>query len=58
LSGVIIGEPALAHVEAVDNGVAKRSHGRKAHDLIASPAFLVMRAADEFKDKTTAPNQL
>jgi putative transposase len=30
----------------------------KALDLIASPAFIVMRAADEFKDKTTAPNQL
>jgi putative transposase len=30
----------------------------KAHDLIPSPAFIVMKAADEFKDKTTAPNQL
>jgi putative transposase len=30
----------------------------KAHDLIASPAFIVMKAADEFSDKTTAPNQL
>ena len=30
----------------------------KAHDLLASPAFIVMKAADEFKDKTTAPNQL
>src|SRR5256885_12145962 len=30
----------------------------KAHDLIASPAFIVMKAADEFKDKTTVPNQL
>src|SRR4029077_7189389 len=30
----------------------------KAHDLIASPAFIVMKAADEFKDKTTASNQL
>ena len=30
----------------------------KAHDLITSPAFIVIRAADEFKDKTTAPNQL
>src|SRR3954447_11632088 len=25
----------------------------KAHDLITSPAFIVMKAADEFKDKTT-----
>ena len=30
----------------------------KAHDLITSPAFIVIKAADEFKDKTTAPNQL
>jgi putative transposase len=30
----------------------------KAHDLIASPAYIVMKAADAFKDKTTAPNQL
>jgi putative transposase len=30
----------------------------KAHDLITSPAFIVMKAADAFKDKTTAPNQL
>ena len=30
----------------------------KAFDLIASPAYVVMKAADEFKDKTTAPNQL
>ena len=30
----------------------------KAHDLITSPVFIVIKAADEFKDKTTAPNQL
>ena len=30
----------------------------KAKDLITSPAFVVVKAADEFKDKTTAPNQL
>jgi len=30
----------------------------KAHDLITSPAFVVIKAADEFKDKTTRPNQL
>src|SRR6188472_2882308 len=30
----------------------------KAHDLITSPAYIVTKAADEFKDKTTAPNQL
>jgi transposase-like protein len=30
----------------------------KAHDLITSPAYGVIKAADEFKDKTTAPNQM
>jgi putative transposase len=30
----------------------------KALDLIASPAYIVIKAADEFTDKTTAPNQL
>jgi putative transposase len=30
----------------------------KAHDLITSPAYIVVKAAQEFKDKTTAPNQL
>ena len=30
----------------------------KSHDLIASPVYIVMKAADEFRDKTTAPNQL
>ena len=30
----------------------------KVHDLITSPAYVVIKAADEFKDKTTAPNQL
>lgn len=30
----------------------------KAHDLITSPAFIVIKAANEFKDKTTAINQL
>jgi len=30
----------------------------KAQDLIVSPAFIVMKASDEFKDKTSAPNQL
>jgi putative transposase len=30
----------------------------KALDLIGSPAFIVMKAADEFADKTTAPNEL
>jgi putative transposase len=30
----------------------------KAHDLITSPGYIVIKAADEFTDKTTAPNQL
>ena len=30
----------------------------KAHNLIASPAYIVIKAADAFEDKTTAPNQL
>jgi RNA-directed DNA polymerase len=30
----------------------------KAHGLITSPAYVVIKAADEFKDKTTAPNQI
>ena len=30
----------------------------KSHDLITSPAFIVMKAAKEFRDKTTAINQL
>jgi putative transposase len=30
----------------------------QANGLLTSPAFIVMKAADEFRDKTTAPNQL
>jgi putative transposase len=30
----------------------------KAHDLTTSPAYIVVKAAEEFKDKTTAPNQI
>jgi hypothetical protein len=30
----------------------------KAHGLIASPAYIVIKASEEFRDKTTAPNQL
>ncbi len=29
----------------------------KAQDLITSPAYVVIKVADEFRDKTTAPNQ-
>ena len=30
----------------------------KAHDLITSPAYIVIKAANEFRDKTSAPNEL
>jgi len=30
----------------------------KAHDLITSPAFVVIKAADEFRDKTMRPNEM
>jgi hypothetical protein len=30
----------------------------KSHDLISSPAFIVIKAASEFRDKTTAINKL
>lgn len=30
----------------------------KAQDLTTSPAYIVVKAADEFRDKTTRPNQL
>ena len=30
----------------------------KSYDLISSPAYVVLSAADEFRDKTTRPNQL
>jgi putative transposase len=53
-------ELALRFSDAESYFVSEASVYRllKAHDLIASPAFIVMKAADEFKDKTTAPNQL
>ncbi len=30
----------------------------KSHDLITSPTYVVIKAANEFRDKTTAPNQM
>ncbi len=30
----------------------------KSYDLISSPAYVVLSAADEFRDKTTRPNKL
>src|SRR3954470_9572246 len=53
-------ELATRFTDTVNYFVSEASVYRllKAHDLITSPAFIVMKAADEFKDKTTAPNQL
>ena len=53
-------ELATRFTDAEDYFVSESSIYRllKAHDLIASPTFIVIKAADEFKDKTTAPNQL
>src|SRR5882757_9129116 len=47
----------------IDGAIFIRLEGQRrwtiaALGLITSPAFIVMKAADEFKDKTTAPNQL
>ena len=30
----------------------------KSHDLISAPAYIIVKAADEFRRKTTAPNQM
>lgn len=53
-------ELAVTFTDAESYFVSEASVYRllKAHDLITSPAFIVVKAADEFKTKTTAPNQL
>ena len=53
-------ELAVTFTDAESYFVSEASVYRllKAHDLITSPAFIVIKAADEFQDKTTAPNQL
>ena len=53
-------ELAVRFTDTKDYFVSEASVYRllKAHDLITSPAFVVIKAADEFRDKTTAPNQL
>lgn len=53
-------ELAVAFTDTKSYFVSESSVYRllKAHDLITSPAFVIIKAADEFKDKTTAPNQL
>ena len=39
-------------------GATEAPEAVEAYDLITSPAFIVMKAASEFKDKTTAVNQM
>ncbi len=53
-------ELAVTFTDAESYFVSEASVYRvlKAHDLITSPAFIVIKAANEFKDKTTAINQL
>ena len=53
-------ELAVRFTDEVSYFVSEASVYRllKAHDLITSPAFVVVKAADEFRDKTSAPNEL
>ena len=51
---------AVAFVDRQQYFVSEASVYRllKAHDLITSPAFILMKVADRFAQPTTAPNQL
>ena len=53
-------ELAVSFVDRQQYFVSEASVYRllKAHDLIASPAFILLKAADHFAQPTTAPNQL
>ena len=51
-------ELAVTFTDTKDYSEASVYRLLKAHDLITSPAFIVIKAADEFRDKTTALNQL
>jgi transposase-like protein len=53
-------EVAVRYTETRGYFVSESSVYRllKAHDLITSPAFILMKAADRFQHPTTAPNQL
>ena len=53
-------ELAVSFVDRQQYFVSEASVYRllKAHDLITSPAFILMKAADSFAHPTTAPNQL
>ncbi len=56
-SSFTIAGPDKAAVPALAT-TSRYSKNQKAHDLITSPAHAVIKAANEFKDKTTAINQL
>ena len=53
-------ELAVQFTDTETNFVSEASVYRilKSYDLITRPAYVVLSAADEFKDKTTRPNQL
>jgi len=53
-------ELAVTFTDREDYFVSEASAYRllKAHDLITSPAFVLLKAADQFAHPTTAPNQL
>ncbi len=53
-------ELAVTFTDREDYFVSEASAYRllKAHDLITSPAFVLLKAADQFANPTTAPNQL
>jgi transposase InsO family protein len=53
-------ELAVSFVDRQQYFVSEASVYRllKAHDLITSPAFILLKAADHFAQPTTAPNQL
>jgi len=53
-------EVAVLYTEQYRYFVSESSVYRllKSHDLITSPAFILMKAADRFQNPTTAPNQL
>ena len=53
-------ELAVRYTDTEEYFVSEASVYRllKSLDLITSPAFIVIKAADEFRDKTTAINQL
>ena len=47
------GRPKKNTAEAVVKDIKRKRRG-----LITSPAYIVMQASSEFKDKTTRPNQM